>query len=118
MQAQRQELFNQVHEQGWRIVDQEQQPDWWADELWQLESLWSPVGSLACVTFLVDPMSDASRLKGEHVWAVSGSRTKPASRREAEAEFTLSLGQGWKERLPEFLNHLAALRGHDKATNS
>jgi hypothetical protein len=117
MQAQRQELFNQLPEHGWRLANQEEELEWWADEMWRLESLWSPVGSLAYVTFLVDPMSDGERKKGEDVWAVMASSIKPVSRLEVEGEFTLSLGRGWKQELPTFFQHLAALRSQHKEAN-
>jgi hypothetical protein len=68
------------------------------------------VGSQAYVTFLVDPQFEGSRTKGEAVWAVMASPAKPMSRLQVEGEFTLSLGQGWKDRLPAFFEHLAALR--------
>jgi hypothetical protein len=118
MQAQRQELFDQLPEHGWRVASQEEELEWWADEMWRLESLWSPVGSLTYVTFLVDPMSDRDRKKGDDVWAVMASPFKPMSRLEVEGEFTLSLGQGWKKRLPDFFAHLSRLRSQSKEPSS
>jgi hypothetical protein len=35
-------------------------------------------------------------------------------RLQVEGEFTLSLGQGWKKRLPTFFDHLSALRSKSK----
>ncbi len=85
--------------------------EWWADEIWLLESSWSPVGARAYVTFLVDPMATtADRKKGQDVWAVMASPARPADRMWVADEFTLSLGRGWKERLPDFWNHLSKLR--------
>jgi hypothetical protein len=110
MQAQRQELLNQLPQHGWRIVSQEEELEWWADEMWRIESLWSPVGSLAYVTFLVDPQSNHQRKRGEDVWAVMASVARPASRLNLEGEFTVSLGRGWKQELPAFFEHLAFLR--------
>ncbi|MCM3869833.1 MAG: hypothetical protein ND895_03900 [Pyrinomonadaceae bacterium] len=116
MQAQRQELLIQLPEHGWRVANQEGELEWWVDEMWQLESLWSPVGSLTYVTFLVNPISDGARKKGEDVWAVMASPVKPMSRLEVEREFTLSLGPNWKKRLPDFFAHLAALRSQKQRT--
>ena len=109
MQAQRTELLNQLSEHGWRVASVKEILEWWADEMWFLESEWSPVGSPAYVTFLVDPQFDGSRKKGEAVWAVMASPAKPMSRLQVEGEFTLSLGQGWKNRLPAFFDHLSLL---------
>jgi hypothetical protein len=114
MQAQRTELLSQLPEHGWRVASVEENLEWWADEMWLLESVWSPVGSHAYVTFLVDPQFDSNRKKGEAVWAVMASPAKPDSRLDVEGEFTLSLGQGWKNRLPDFFAHLSALRSKSK----
>ena len=118
MQAQRQDLFNQLPEHGWHVADHEEELEWWADEMWRLESLWSPVGNLAYVTFLVDPMSDGDRKKGEDVWAFMASSTKPVSRLKVEGEFTISLGRGWNQELPAIFKHLAALLSQNQEANS
>jgi hypothetical protein len=67
---------------------------------------------------LVDPQFDGDRKKGEAVWALMASPAKPSSRLDVEGEFTLSLGQGWKKRLPDFFAHLSALRSKSKETSS
>ena len=118
MQAQRTELLSQLPEHGWRVKGSEENLEWWADEMWLLESEWSPVGSRAYVTFLVDPQFDGDRRKGEAVWAVMASPDKPTSRMHVEGEFTLSLGQGWKKRLPDFFEHLSTLRSQSKEAGS
>ena len=107
-------MLKQLSEHGWRVVGVEENLEWWADEMWVLESVWSPVGGRAYVTFLVDPQFDGGRRKGEAVWAVMASPGRPDSRLHVEGEFTLSLGQGWKTRLPAFYAHLSALRGRGK----
>ncbi|HTG92207.1 MAG TPA: hypothetical protein VL866_06455 [Pyrinomonadaceae bacterium] len=114
MQAQRTELLNQLPEHGWRVAKLEENLEWWADEMWVLESEWSPVGSRVYVTFLVDPQFDRQRKKGEAVWAVMASPIKPMSRLQVEGEFTLSLGQSWKKGLPDFFAHLSKLRTQNK----
>ena len=118
MQAQRTELLSRLPEYGWRVTDPDEKLEWWADEMWLLESVWSPVGSRAYVTFLVDPQFDGERQKGEAVWAVMVSPAKPMSRVQVEGEFTLSLGQGWKKRLPDFFDHLSTLRSQSKEASS
>ncbi len=110
MQFQRDELIRQLIQHGWRIASEEENLEWWADEIWLLESVWSPVGCQAYVTFLVDPQFDGVRKKGEEVWAVMASPSKPINRINNEDESTLSLGQGWQKRLTEFIDYLTALR--------
>lgn len=94
MQAQRTELLNYLPDHGWRVASVEENLEWWADEMWLLESEWSQVRSRAYVTFLVDPQFDGNRRKGEAVWAVMVSPAKPRAWLQVEGEFTLSLGQG------------------------
>jgi len=118
MQSQRTELLSQLPEHGWQVADEEENLEWWADEMWLLESAWSPIGSRVYITFLVDPQFDGDRKKGEAVWALMASPAKPSSRLDVEGEFTLSLGQGWKKRLPDFFAHLSALRSKSKETSS
>ena len=115
METQRSELLSQLPEYGWRVVGVGENLEWWADEIWHLESVWSPASSRAYITFLVDPQFDGSRKKGEAVWAVMASPAKPMGRLQVEGEFTLSLGQGWKSRLPAFFAHLASLRSQSKS---
>ena len=104
-------MLNQLPEHGWRVAEVGEELEWWADEMWVLESVWTPAGGRAYVTFMVDPQFDGVRKKGEAVWAVMASPGRPDSRLNVEGEFTLSLGRGWKRRLPEFFEHLSALRG-------
>ena len=113
MQTQRTELLALLPEHGWRVAMIEDL-EWWGDEMWVLESVWSPVGSRAYVTFLVDPQFDGNRNKGEAVWAVMASLFKPASSLRGEHEFTFSLGQGWKDNVGYFFTFLATLRGANK----
>jgi|SRR5450432_2099365 len=107
----RTELLTLLHEQGWRVSRTEEDLEWWADEMWLLESSWAPVGSRAYVTFLVDPQFEGDRKKGEAVWAVMASPFRPVSSLRGEREFMVSLGQGWEERLPGLVGFLGIFRG-------
>ncbi|MFN2393782.1 MAG: hypothetical protein ABR566_17695 [Pyrinomonadaceae bacterium] len=118
MQAQKTELFEQLSAQGWSFAEVEDwQLEWWADEIWLLESTWSPVGSRAYLTFLVDPMVEdwQHRNKGESVWAAQVSPSKPESRTSPPDSFVISLNQGWQKELPALLKHLSLLREKNKA---
>jgi hypothetical protein len=111
MEAQRAKLLNSLPEHGWRLVSEEGNLEWWADEIWKLESIWSPVGAVAFVTFLVDPMYDGSRQKGEGVWAVMASQGRPIVPSHIQDEvLTFRLGRGWADKLPALFDHLSAIR--------
>ena len=82
--------------------------------MWLLESVWSPAGVLVYLTFLVDPMNDdQNRKKGETVWAVGLSDSKPESRL-SKFYALMNLNQGWQKELPEFLKQLSLLRDQSK----
>lgn len=116
MNAQRDEILDQLRKHGWDAVPLEKYDcEWWADEMWLLSSQWSPVGSMAYLTFVVDPMyATPDRKKGQGVWAALVSSGKPLNQHSG---FEVSLNQGWKERLPELLEHLSDLRGGRKGDN-
>lgn len=121
MQTQRTELLKLLPKHGWRLTSvEEDNLEWWADETWLLESVWSPVGSHAYITFLVDPQvtNGRSRKKGTSVWAVKASLGKPVTWLTGDGEATLSLGQGWKEEIPDFFVQLAVLRSQNKESSS
>ena len=120
MNAQRAEIESQLGKHGWNIVPVEDYTlEWWADEIWRLESSWSPVGAQAYVSFLVDPQSFTwKRKKEQDVWAVKASPVIPVGWLTEAGECTLSLGQGWKERLPEFFEHLDTLRNRESVITS
>ena len=118
MEAQRAEIQSQLAKHGWNIVDVEDQAlEWWGDEIWLLESVWSPVGVHAYVTFLIDPQSPArNRKKGQGVWAAKASAVRPVEWLTGAGEYTLSLGQGWEEELPGFFEYLAMLRNQESVS--
>ncbi|HEX7175377.1 MAG TPA: hypothetical protein VF240_08975 [Pyrinomonadaceae bacterium] len=113
MEAQRAEILNRLSAHGWsvRCVD-DYELEWWADEMWLLESTWSPAGGRAWVTFLVDPQTSdvANRRKGKGVWALLASPEKPTRWQASEGEFSLGLGRGWEDELPALLEYLDAVR--------
>ena len=80
MQTQQMQLEEVLAEEGWRIAERESPcSEWWLDEVWILESVWSPAGRRAYVSFIVDPAVVGHRRKGEHVWAVAIGTQRPDS---------------------------------------
>lgn len=96
---------------GWELAEVEDDPqEWWADAIWRIESVWHTANPTRYLTLLVDPQRDGPRKKGEGVWAVGTSVERPRSRSEAEGAPLLTLGRGWRERLPDFLKRLRERR--------
>jgi hypothetical protein len=118
MITQRNRIFESLPRYGWDVVNVEDHlrgstgPDWFIDELWEVESVWTPNGLKVWITFLVDPQASTliNRKKGEGVWAVKASLRKPPESRIGDAEVYLPLNAGWENRLPEFFNRLSDLR--------
>ena len=117
--AQRKEIAELLAKNGWQIVDVEDSSlEWWADEIWLIESVWVPRGFRLYLTFLVDPAVVTQRAKGQHVWAVRASMGRPYDRHSAEGEPLMSLEQGWRSEVAEFLAGIAELRQRAKVAAS
>lgn len=114
MVTQRQQLEDALTCDGWRIVSRENELDWWADEMWLIESQWSPRGFQLFLTFLVDPMWEGPRRKAEGVWAIGAATQRPSERREAEGGPLISIGRGWEGRLSDFVASLSAERNAEQ----
>ncbi len=119
MKAQKAELFELISSEGWAFAKVDDwELEWWADEMWLLESVWSPIDARAYLTFLVDPAIEdwQHRKKGERVLSVEVSPSKPADRFSTSGSFVMSLNQGWQKELPKFLKHLSLLRDQSQET--
>jgi hypothetical protein len=118
MITQRNRLFELLPQYGWEVKNVEDHPrrstnpDWFIDELWEVESVWSPKGLRIWVTFVVDPQVPKliDRKKGEGLWAVKAGLQRPTDWGIAGNEVGLTLNAGWEKRLPEFFSQLSELR--------
>lgn len=101
MEFQRQTIREKLIENGWQITELEGgELDWWANEMWRIESVWSPIGATAFVTFMLEPEY------AEEVWEITVSAEKPVNR---NGNFGISL-KGWEKELPEFMKYLTEIR--------
>jgi hypothetical protein len=114
MLTQRTTIISQLERHGWQagLLDETEycwkSSAWQIDELWLLESVWSPEGRQLYLAFLIDPQVDLQkRKKGEGVWAVRASTELSLF---WLSDTCLSLGSGWEKGLPAFLQEIAALR--------
>jgi hypothetical protein len=107
MITQRNKLIKLLPRYGWEVINVEDHlrsstdPDWFIDELWEIESVWTPEGLKIWITFLVDPQAPS---------LIEASLRQPPDSRIGDAEIYLSLNAGWENRLPEFFSRLADLR--------
>ena len=118
MVTQRDKLFELLPRYGWEVINVEAHLrnsrglDWFIDELWEVESVWSPKGLKVWVTFVVDPQAPNlnERKKGQGVWAVKAGLQKPTGWGIENDEVALTLNAGWEKRLSEFFSGLSYLR--------
>ena len=115
MYAQRNELIKRLAGYGWKITLIEEWSsgnlDWFIIELWQIESIWSPKGKAAFITFVIDPQEDIyTGNRWKSFYAVKASLQPPTTWGLCENEVELFLNRGWEERLPEFMEGLNLLR--------
>jgi hypothetical protein len=118
MITQRNRIFELLPQYGWEVINVEDHLrgstalDWFIDELWEVESVWTPKGLKVWITFVVDPMAPSlgERKKGQGVWAVIAGLRKPTGWGIEDDEVGLILNAGWEKRLPEFFSGLSDLR--------
>jgi hypothetical protein len=112
MQAYKSQLRRRLAEHGWEVVEVIDSDAWWADEFWKVQSRRNRWGFEIVLTFLVNPLWDAPRKKGQGVWAVSVTQGLPADRLTAEqgvVELCLMKGR-FDEKLAAFVTSINAYR--------
>jgi hypothetical protein len=97
------DLIRKLSAQGWEVVRRDRDGEWWADEIWEVESVWAPRGFTAFLTWLREPDDEAT------VWGLGASLARPTDRLGASAAACISIN-GWPRDVPGFLSALAALR--------
>ena len=109
MDSKSQQLEAALARKGWSIIERRTDGlDWWADEVWVVQSDWSPRGVCAFVTFLVDPQWEGPRPKGHGLYAVSVSPAPLSDRLNADAP-RIALKR-WASQLPGFVAAMETLR--------
>ena len=106
METQRDELVALAAEYGWsaRKADNFEAHDW-SVETWELESIWSPVGIKAYVTFPINEQNYRERKP----WAIRVSAGRSGTVFGSTADFVTSLIQ-WKNEKHRFIEFLDQLR--------
>lgn len=105
-----QKLADYLELDGWNVSAMSSGDlEWWADEIWELRSLWSPLGLTAFMIFLVDPMWNGERMKGQGVWAVTICSQLPRDRMEAEKGAMIRVHAS-KSEIEKFIEQVDKLR--------
>ena len=114
MKSYSQKLSDYLCTEGWDVENIfTDSLEWWTDEIWELKSIWSPYGSKAFITFLVDPQHEGLRNKGAAVWGVGASKRFPLSREAAQGITSIALSGTFKKEIKQFLDDIESLRTND-----
>jgi hypothetical protein len=97
------DLIRKLGERGWDVVHRDREVEWWAQEIWTVESVWAPRGFTVYLTWLIDPLDRAT------VWCTGASLTHPSPFGKAWGAASMSINR-WPRDVPEFLAALAELR--------
>ena len=73
-------LQRRLENNDWDIVEVIKAEDWWADEHWRVRSRRTPRELELILSFLVDPMWDGPRARGQAVWSVTVTGSIPLVR--------------------------------------
>ena len=101
-------LTSLLPDAGWQVVSKEVDPKGIDDEVWHIESTWSPQGAAAYLTLVIDP--DPPISKGR-IWMVRASRNHPESGgQERHDDMNFYLEKQWIQRFPDFVKSLGRFR--------
>ena len=111
MKTPKQKLIDLLICHGWDIEElDDDNLEWWADEMWLLKSHWRPQNKIAYITALVDPQHDGIRRKGESVWAYGLSEDIPTTSNEAQMLATACFGKAFKNDMESLVDAILELR--------
>ena len=108
-ETQKREIKSQIEKNGWRIINIDDY-EWWENEVWEIESVWSPIGAKAFVSFVVDPQ--IMRDKNAVIF-VMASPARPTFWSGDRSSFQVYFNNKWKQNLSEFINFLAKIRNQN-----
>lgn len=105
MPTYKEQLLSALHARGWEQVEVDPEGvDWWADEHWRIRSTREGWGTELVLTFLVDPMWDGPRKKGQGIWAIGATQETPRERTDADHGISLCMTKRrFDEKLSEFM---------------
>jgi len=104
MDARYPDLVKRMSRQGWRVVERDRDcAEWWADEIWKVESEWAPRGFTLFLTW----QKDEDLFDG--VWAVGASDRRAGDHLSAGEVARMSVNH-WPRDVPGFLAALSSAR--------
>jgi hypothetical protein len=104
--AQKRRVQTEIEKFGWKIINIDEY-EWWEHEVWEIESVWTPIGTKSFITFIVDPqiLNDKNA-----VIMVTVSKNRTANWSGNEGSFELYFNDELENNLTEFIGFLSKLR--------
>ncbi|MEW6211643.1 MAG: hypothetical protein AB1631_24985 [Acidobacteriota bacterium] len=102
-------LLESLIDEDWELIEAfDCNHDWWCDEHWLIRSVRENWGIEVMIFFLVDPMWDTPRKKGQGIWAIAATDKFPERWGEAGSRIaTLTLSKRrFNQKLVSFLSSL------------
>ena len=106
------QILDELGNAGWSVASLELSSDcWWAKEVWELRSEWTPKGAVIYLSLLVDPMEefDRNNIPDAAVWAVGISEIFPEELLDAE-RLLIPIKRRMRDAVAEIVAETAGLR--------
>jgi hypothetical protein len=101
---------------GWRVAEKEVDSHRVEDEIWCIESVWSPQGFVAYLRFVLYPhpgVPSCGKMRKRGIWMVKASRVHPehsGSVTNSGDDLIFDMKKHWAERLRDFVKSLNRFR--------
>ena len=105
--TQKRTIKSHIENNGWKVF-QIDNYEWWENEVWKIESVWTPIGKKAFIIFENDPMDYDDEVL--EAWAVIASPIRPTNRSGESSDFQMSLNNKWEKELPKLIDYLSIIR--------
>jgi hypothetical protein len=103
-----QQLASLLPDAGWQVVSKEVDPNGIEDEVWRIQSTWSPQGAAAYLSFVINRHPPITKGK---IWMVRASRNHPESGDpERHDDLRFYFEKQWIQRFPDFVKSLGCFR--------
>jgi hypothetical protein len=79
MKHYKQLLLQELRDDGWELLERNDDGEWWLEEAWKIRSIKQHWGYEVLILFLVDPQYDGSE-KHRAVWAIEVRTELPTTR--------------------------------------
>lgn len=106
------QVAEELRKAGWSLMPLELASDcWWATEIWELKSKWTPIGATAHLSFLVNPLEefDPNNVPDKAVWAIGLSKDLPQDWADTE-QAVIPIKRRMKDAIAEIVAEAAELR--------